>query len=56
MPIPYADLSVSQLTVDPSAQSGQPLHVAWRVTNQGIGPTNLATWGDTVSLASDPAG
>src|SRR5262249_25272411 len=56
MPIPYADLTVDSLTVNSSAQSGQPFHVAWQVKNQGIGPTSVGTWTDTVSLTSDPAG
>src|SRR5262249_17970646 len=56
MPIPYADLTVTSLDVAPSGLSGQPLHVAWQVTNQGIGPTNKGTWNDLVTLTSDPAG
>ena len=56
MPIPYADLVVSQLAVPSADLTGQSLHVAWQVTNQGIGPTNVNSWSDAVSLASDAAG
>src|SRR5262249_31026706 len=56
MPSPYADLTVKSLDVAPSGLSGQPLHVAWQVTNQGIGPTSTKAWEDAVTLASDPAG
>src|SRR5262249_24980699 len=56
MPIPYADLTISQLTSDASGQSGKPLHVAWRLTYQGIGRTSESAWNDAVTLTSDPAG
>jgi len=55
-PIPYADLVVSSVTAPPSGASGQPIQVSWTVANQGIGVTNISTWNDDVSLATDPAG
>ncbi|HEY7119523.1 MAG TPA: CARDB domain-containing protein, partial [Tepidisphaeraceae bacterium] len=56
VPIPYADLSVSNVTPDATGGSGQPLRVSWTVTNNGIGITNTASWADSVFLATDPAG
>ena len=56
MPIPYADLLVTEVSPDAVAFSGQPMEVMWRVENQGIGLTDRANWNDTVYLATDPAG
>jgi hypothetical protein len=56
VPIPYADLTVSDVVADAAGMSGQPLTVSWNVTNQGIGITNTASWSDTVLLATDAAG
>src|SRR5262249_13032454 len=37
MPVPYADLVVTSILADATAESGQKLHVTWTVANQGIG-------------------
>src|SRR5262249_15055656 len=52
MPLPYADLAVSSVTADATANSGGTLRVNWTVTNQGIGVTDTSTWFDTLSLVS----
>src|SRR5437868_6430534 len=52
--IPYADLTIAQLTAPSSGGTGLPLHVEWTVRNnasQAIGPTNVNSWLDTVKLA-----
>ncbi len=54
--VPYADLIVSSVSVPATAASGQPMTVSWSVLNQGIGVTSPSSWGDTVSLATDPLG
>ena len=51
MPIPYADLRVTDVTVPATALSGTPLTVTWTVRNDGIGRTDLAAWSDTVTVA-----
>ncbi len=56
MPIPYADLVVSDVEAPPIAYSGHSLELTWTVANQGIGLTNIDHWSDTVGLASDPEG
>ncbi len=56
MTIPYADLRISAITVDPTAQSSGPLNVTWTVVNDGIGRTDRAQWTDTVQLATNPDG
>ena len=56
MPIPYANLVVSPVSVPQPAYSGQPINVTWTVTNQGIGLTSTPEWDDDLALASDPAG
>jgi hypothetical protein len=50
MPVPYADLVVTSIVADPTAQSGQNLHVTWTVTNQGIGITDTNVWEDSLTL------
>src|SRR5262249_11902864 len=55
-PVPYADLVVDQVTVPAPGASGRPLEVHWSVSNQGIGPTNTASWFDALHLARDPQG
>ena len=56
MPVAYADLVVSQVTVPGTVESGLPLDVSWTVENRGIGVTNTGNWIDRVYLATDPAG
>jgi hypothetical protein len=56
MPLPYADLEVSSVAVPATGESGQPLTISWSVVNRGIGPTNIASWNDTVNLARNPDG
>ncbi len=56
MPVAYADLVVSSISVPQPAGSSQPLNVTWTVTNQGIGLTSVPSWEDDLALASDPAG
>ncbi len=53
---PYADLVVSSVNVPATAASGQSMTVSWSVLNQGIGVTSPSSWGDSVSLATDPQG
>ncbi|MHB8956711.1 MAG: putative Ig domain-containing protein [Pirellulaceae bacterium] len=54
--MPYADLVVTSIEAPATAFSGQPLELAWTVTNQGIGPTDVHNWSDYIYLAHDPAG
>ena len=56
MAIPYADLVVTSIDVDPTASSGQTMDVTWTVENRGIGTTSPGQWTDRVFLATDPAG
>src|SRR5207237_1168456 len=58
-PIPYADLVVSSVSGDTTANSGQPMQISWTVTNKSpnaIGTTNTSEWNDSVYLTSDAAG
>ena len=48
------DLAVSALIAPPAAVLGQPLQVAWTVTNLSPDPTEAA-WSDTVYLSQDAA-
>ncbi|MEM9586008.1 MAG: CARDB domain-containing protein, partial [Planctomycetota bacterium] len=56
MPIPYADLVITDVTPAPTGASGQPLELSWTVQNQGIGLTNRANWNDLVYVTDDPTG
>ncbi|MFO7906867.1 MAG: CARDB domain-containing protein [Planctomycetota bacterium] len=56
MPIPYADLIVTEVTPPSDGLSGSSIEFGWSVTNQGIGLTNLSGWSDKAWLASDLAG
>ncbi|MEM9272984.1 MAG: CARDB domain-containing protein, partial [Cyanobacteria bacterium P01_F01_bin.143] len=56
MPIPYADLRITEVRPTSTASSGQPLSVEWEVVNEGIGITNVSNWNDILYLASDPEG
>jgi subtilase family serine protease len=56
MPIPYADLRITQLQPTGNANSGQPLSVEWTVINEGIGITSPSDWLDRLYLATDPQG
>ena len=56
MPIPYADLRVTNIAPNSEASSGQPLTVSWSVINEGIGLTSTNSWTDELYLASDPEG
>ena len=51
MPIPYADLRLTDVTVPATALSGTPLMVTWTVRNDGIGRTDLGAWSDTITIA-----
>ena len=58
-PAPFADLAVSAVSAPANGGSGQSLEVTWTVVNQSphaIGTTSNGEWGDSVYLASDPAG
>lgn len=46
--VPF-ELSVAETSV----VAGQPLHVSWRVRNDGEGATDLASWADSVYLSQD---
>ena len=56
MPVAYADLIVTSVTVPAPAFGGQPLTIQWSVTNQGIGTTSTGDWLDVVYLAQSPDG
>ena len=56
MPIPYADLRVTNIAPNSEASSGQPLTVSWSVINEGIGLTSTNSWTDRLYLATDPQG
>ncbi|MEM2990266.1 MAG: CARDB domain-containing protein, partial [Halobacteria archaeon] len=56
MRIPYADLVVDVVTSDPSGISGQTINIQWVVSNQGIGPTDIAEWVDKIFISSDSTG
>src|SRR5690606_29081885 len=56
MPVPYADLRVSELEVPSSAFSGGPLTAAWSVVNDGIGLTTRGDWIDRLYLARNADG
>nr|WP_322865701.1 CARDB domain-containing protein [Aquicoccus sp. G2-2]MEA1112959.1 CARDB domain-containing protein [Aquicoccus sp. G2-2] len=53
---PYADLEVSSIAADATAQSGTALTLQWVVENDGIGLTNSAQWNDRIILARNPDG
>ena len=55
-PIPYADLTVSNLVANGAANSGKFLSASWTVNNQGIGATDSANIYEEVNLTSDPQG
>jgi len=56
MPIPYADLQVTNVSAPASGQSGGALHVQWTVENRGIGPTDRAQWTDYLTLSTHADG
>ncbi|RMG35700.1 MAG: LEPR-XLL domain-containing protein, partial [Gammaproteobacteria bacterium] len=56
VPIPYADLVVTDMSAPANAQSGQPVTLHWSVKNQGIGLTNTSRWDDVIYLADNPDG
>jgi hypothetical protein len=47
-----ADLVVSSLDAPNTLRPGQVASVAWEVTNQGVGQTNLNAWQDRVYLSA----
>nr|WP_309246834.1 CARDB domain-containing protein [Ramlibacter montanisoli] len=56
MPIPFADLVLTDLVVPATAQSGQSLAVSWAVRNDGIARTDRTSWSDTVIVSRNPDG
>src|SRR5581483_2603392 len=50
---PPADLTVDAVTVPATGNTGQPISVSWRVTNNGTATTQVASWSDQVFLSSD---
>ncbi|MEX2214849.1 MAG: Ig-like domain-containing protein [Phycisphaeraceae bacterium] len=56
MPIAFADLVVSNISVPATVGSGQTMTVLFTVTNQGIGLTSRQSWQDRLFLATDAAG
>src|SRR4029079_14456861 len=56
MPIPYADLKVTDVTVAATALSGTLLDVTWTVLNDGIGRTDRSSWSGTVALSTSSDG
>jgi large repetitive protein len=55
-PIPYADLVLSNLQLNGTANSGKSINISWQVDNQGIGPTNTDTLNEHIYLTTDPQG
>src|SRR4029077_20419581 len=49
-PRPFPDLVVSDVSAPVAGSSGQPLGIAWTVTNQGGGATDVSVWQDRVIL------
>ncbi|QNM95072.1 CARDB domain-containing protein [Chitinimonas koreensis] len=56
MPKPYADLQVESVVATGTAASGRPLHIEWRVKNDGIGITDTGAWSDYVWLSRNADG
>lgn len=52
---PPPDLEVTELEVPASAEGGQPLTIAYHVTNFGAGATPNSAWTDAFYLSSDEA-
>jgi hypothetical protein len=52
---PYADLSVSNVSVTPQTQVANPANITvnWTVTNQGTGTGNVDTWIDRIIASTD---
>lgn len=52
--LPYADLIVEAVVVDPAAaRSGDTVAVTWRVRNAGVATTNATAWQDRIYLSAD---
>ncbi|MBF0449143.1 MAG: hypothetical protein HQK75_00045 [Candidatus Magnetomorum sp.] len=49
----YVDLTLSDLTVDPSAHSGQSIEISWKVKNTGFDSTRVSSWEDIIYLSTD---
>jgi len=56
MPIPYADLAITDFQVPPTGASGRTISVSWTIANQGIGATSVDQWNDSLQLTSDADG
>ncbi|MCB0170919.1 MAG: Ig-like domain-containing protein, partial [Anaerolineae bacterium] len=48
------NLSVTSITVPPSAFAGQPFQLSWVVTNNGLGGSTVTTWHDHVYISPSP--
>src|SRR5581483_6236857 len=53
VPLPLADLVTSDVAPPAQAIGGSTIDVYYRVTNRGAGPTDVASWTDTVWLSHD---
>jgi RHS repeat-associated protein len=49
-----ADLQVTSVSAPSAAQTGQPVHVQWSVTNTGSAATNVTYWNDAIYVSSTP--
>ncbi|MEM7374104.1 MAG: CARDB domain-containing protein [Bacteroidota bacterium] len=50
---PPSDLKVMDVQAPQTGISGQPITVAWTISNEGIGQTLVDTWTDRIFLSSD---
>jgi hypothetical protein len=50
---PPPDLQISLQDVPSTGTSGQQIHVVWKVTNKGSGPTINGYWNDQIYLSTD---
>ncbi|MEM6314534.1 MAG: hypothetical protein AAF743_10625, partial [Planctomycetota bacterium] len=51
---PLAVLQVSNVDAPDTAEAGVPVSVSWTVLNDGIAPTSVGSWDDTVYLSPTP--
>ena len=52
-PLPAADLVVTEVTAPAQAFDGSTIEVRYRVTNDGVGPTDVDAWTDSIWLTRD---
>ena len=49
----YVDLALSDLNVNGSINSGQPVEISWKVKNTGFDSTQVSSWEDIIYLSTD---